>query len=114
VIESRMIEGAFGAPVASACVEFIVLLAIGIAVCGLLARPRRWSAHLGALAVMGVCGAWMGMEFAHLFGQAEWDAPKGLAAASFGAVGLAYLWRRLHPPPASDGGGDIAIHRSHA
>jgi hypothetical protein len=111
---STTIMGALGVSAFSACIEFTAFFAIGLAAGLLLARPRSWSSHLGSLAVVGVCGAWMGAESAYLFGRAEWGGPEGLLAASLGAVGLAYLWRRLHPAPGSDAGGRVAIHQSHA
>jgi hypothetical protein len=106
-------DGAFGVSIAS-CIEFAVLLGIGLAAGWLFARPRKWSSHFGSLAVVSVCGAWMGAEFAHLFGRVDWDGAEGLASATLGAVALAYAWRRLHPPPESDAGEGVAIHQPHA
>lgn len=77
----------------------------------LLARPRGRAGWSSSLSMIGVCGAWMGAEFAHLFRQAEHGSADELAAAAIGALWLAYAWRRLHPVEAGD---DIAIHQSHA
>ncbi len=109
---SAMFGGALGVSAVS-CIEFIVFLVIGLAAGWLFAGPHRWSSHFSSLAVVSVCGAWMGAEFAHLFGRADWDGAGGLAAAMLGSVGLAYAWRRLHPPPLK-AGEIIVIHHPHA
>jgi hypothetical protein len=106
-------NGALTASALSSCIQFIVFLAMGAAAGWLLSRPRRWSSWSSSLSMIGVCGAWMGAEFAHLFGQAERGGADELATAALGAFALAYAWRRLHPP-APEAGGDIAMRQSHA
>jgi hypothetical protein len=109
---TAMIDGAFGASVFSSCVQFAIFLAIGVATGWLLTRPRKWCAWSNSLSMIGVCGAWLGAEFTHLFGQGARSGVDQLAAAALGAFALAYAWRRLHPAPeASD---DIAMRHSHA
>ncbi|MDJ0447990.1 hypothetical protein [Methylocystis sp. JR02] len=108
---SAMFDEAFSASALFPCVQFVSFLAIGAMVGWLLARPRRRAGWSSSLSMIGVCGAWMGAEFAHLFRQAEHGSADELAAAAIGALWLAYAWRRLHPVEAGD---DIAIHQSHA
>ncbi len=97
------LDSALGASAVSCVVRFLVFLILGGAVGWLLAGPDRWRQWPASLAIVGVCGAWMGAEFAHLFGQAEMGSEQTLVAALAGAVGLAYAWRRHHPAAAGDG-----------
>lgn len=91
------LDSALGASALSCIVRFLVFLILGGAVGWLLAGPVRWRHWPSSLAIVGVCGAWMGAEFAHLFGQAEMGSEQTLVAAVAGSVALAYAWRRHHP-----------------
>lgn len=89
-------EGALQAA-ASLNFQFVAYLLMGLAVGWLLDRPGHVTEAFATLALVGVCGAWLGAEFAYLFGQAPRGSAHQLVAALIGAVILAYAWRRLHP-----------------
>ncbi len=105
---------ALGAPSATAQLQFLVFLVMGVAIGWVLAERPRWSLRCASMIVMAVCGAWLGAEFAHLFGQAETGGRHQLAAAAIGAAALAYLWRRWHRRPQRGSDGDIALEPPHA
>jgi uncharacterized membrane protein YeaQ/YmgE (transglycosylase-associated protein family) len=112
----EIFDAAFGVGVnaaLSALVEFLVYVVMGVSAGWLLARPRRMNPWFTSLALVGVCGAWLGAEIAHLFGQAPRGGSEQFVAALIGAGALAYAWRKWHPRPPSDGV-DVAIHRRHA
>ncbi|MGJ0505706.1 MAG: hypothetical protein ACR652_00955 [Methylocystis sp.] len=92
-----LLDAAQGAPVVSCVVQFFVFLALGGAVGWVFSGVRLWRAWSASLAIVGVCGAWMGAEFARLFGQAQSGSQPTLVAAVIGALGLGYAWRRHHP-----------------
>jgi uncharacterized membrane protein YfcA len=98
------LDSALGASALSCVVRFLVFVILGGVVGWLLAGPIRWRHWPASLAVIGICGAWLGAEFAHLFGQAEMGSEQTLLAALLGSVGLAYVWRRHHPEPPDDDG----------
>ncbi|PPD45373.1 MAG: hypothetical protein CTY15_04695 [Methylocystis sp.] len=77
--------------------QFLAFLVLGALVATLIARPRALSEGFVALAVVGVSGAWLGAEIAHLFGQADRGGTHQFAAALIGAAILSVAWRRLHP-----------------
>ncbi|WP_457796699.1 hypothetical protein [Methylocystis sp. S23] len=107
------IDAALGASQYASFVHFLAFLIIGVIVGGLLAQPREICAWTFSLAMMGVCGAWLGAEFAHLFGQVESGGANQLIAASVGAWALVYVWRRMRrPAPSPDAG--VAIQPPHA
>jgi uncharacterized membrane protein YeaQ/YmgE (transglycosylase-associated protein family) len=94
------LDTALSASAVTSLAYFLAFLILGGAVGWLMAGParrRHWSA---SLAIVGVCGAWMGAEFACLFGQAQMGSEQTMVAAVAGAVGLAYAWRRHHPEPS--------------
>lgn len=103
----------FDATASSAPMQFLAFLVIGFAVGGFFAWPRRWSSASTPLAVIAVCGAWLGGEFACLFGEAEKGGLNQFVVALMGAGALAYAWRRFHPP-SRDEATDIAMPGSHA
>lgn len=106
-----VLEAVAGASATSLNVQFVAYLLIGMCVGWLLTRPCRWNSWCTSLALVGVCGAWLGAEVAHLFGQAESGSAHQFVAALIGAGALAYFWRRLHPRPDE---GDVAIRQSDA
>lgn len=69
---------------------------MGLAIGWLLGAPRRAGHWSPALAIMGVCGAWLGAETACLIGQAARGSATEFVAALLGAAALAYAWRRRH------------------
>lgn len=93
----NFLDAALGASAVTSLVRFATFLILGVGTGWVLAGRARWRRWPGALAVMGVCGAWMGAEAACLFGQAEMGSQTALLAAILGAVGLACAWRRHHP-----------------
>jgi uncharacterized membrane protein YeaQ/YmgE (transglycosylase-associated protein family) len=107
------IDAALGASEFAFFIHFLVFLVTGGAAGFLFASPRRWDASTCSLAIIGVCGAWLGAEFAHLFGWVESGGAYQLLAAAAGACGLVYAWRRAHRP-APDPDAVIAIHEPHA
>ncbi len=104
------LDAALGASASSLHVQFAAFLIMGLAAGWLLGQPRRWGVWSPTLAIMGVCGAWLGAEVACLIGQAARGGATEFAAASLGAAGLAYAWRRRHPP-SSDRKDHIALGR---
>jgi uncharacterized membrane protein YeaQ/YmgE (transglycosylase-associated protein family) len=106
-------DAAFGAGVLSEPVEFLAYLVMGVLVGWLMARPCGVNPWFASLALMGVCGAWMGAEFAYLFGQAPRGGSEQFLAAMIGAGALAHAWRKWHPRPALESSG-IAVHQRHA
>lgn len=97
----RELFAAFDGATAS-LVQFAAFLLMGAAAGWLLARSherKKWSAPL---AMIGVCGAWMGAELACLFGQVDRGGAEQFLAALIGAGGLAYAWRRYHPNDVSE------------
>jgi uncharacterized membrane protein YeaQ/YmgE (transglycosylase-associated protein family) len=106
-------NAAFGVSSSSSLVQFIAFLLMGAFVGWLFNDPRHGAPCCLALAIVGVCGAWLGGEIACLLGRVDRGGWDDFAAAMAGAAALAYLWRRHHPPEiALDG--DIAARRSHA
>ncbi len=104
---------ALGASASSLHVQFAAFVIMGLAVGGALGRARSHWAWSPALAIMGVCGAWLGAEVYCLFGQAERGSGSEFVAAFLGALWLAYVWRRYHPE-AQDERTDIAVPRINA
>ncbi|QGM98784.1 hypothetical protein [Methylocystis parvus] len=89
---------------------FPFLMIIGAAIGCALARPLRLCAWTTSLAMMGVCGAWMGAEVAYLFGRVEIGGVHQFLAAVVGAGLFAYVWRRAHQPVAVDPDSGVALH----
>jgi uncharacterized membrane protein YeaQ/YmgE (transglycosylase-associated protein family) len=106
-------EGFFGASGMSQPMGFPGSLVVGVMVGWLLARPCRISSWFASLALIGVCGAWLGGETAHLFGWAPKGGVEQFLAGMVGAAALAHAWRKWHPRP-SEGDPDVAIHERHA
>ena len=100
-----IIDAAIGAS-ASYNLQFLAYLLMGLLVGWVLTQPRKWGPAFTSLALVGVCGAWLGAEFAHLFGQAERGGSGQFSAAIIGSVAFAYTWRRLH---RSRRGPDVAM-----
>lgn len=75
---------------------FLLLFAIGVLSGCVFARPLKPCAWTASLAMMGVCGAWLGAEFAYLFGQAAPGGGEQLVVAALGGGALAYAHRRAH------------------
>ncbi len=97
------LDSAPGASALSCLVLFLVFLILGGGAGWLLAGPIRWRQWPTSLSIVGVGGAWMGAEFAHLVGQAEMGSEPTIIAALIGAVALTYAWRRRHPEAPDDG-----------
>lgn len=110
---AEILAAALGVPASSPYVQFAAFLMMGLAVSWLFEQPRGLSSWSPSLAMIGVCGAWLGAEFAYLIGQAERGGEEQFLAALIGAAALAHAWRRFHPR-SSDDGHDVAIQRSHA
>ncbi|WP_363348394.1 hypothetical protein [Methylocystis echinoides] len=107
-----LLDAALGASASSPHVQFAAFVLIGLAVGWVLvcARPLRLRALSPAVAIMGVCGAWLGSEAACLLGQVPRGGGVALAGGLIGAAALCYAWRRRHPE-RPDGPDHIALGR---
>lgn len=94
----EFLDAALGASASSLHVQFAAFVIMGLAVGWGLGQSGRWGGWSPTLAIMGVCGAWLGAEMACLIGQATRGGATEFAAAFLGAAALAYAWRRRHPP----------------
>ncbi len=94
----ELLDAALGAPASSPHVQFAAFLFMGLAVGWALGQSRRWAGWSPTLAIMGVCGAWLGAETTCLIGQATRGSASEFVGAFLGAAALAYAWRRRHPP----------------
>lgn len=109
----EFLSAALRAMASSPYAQFVAFLIMGLAVGWLLCGPgwaRTWSA---TLAIMGVCGAWLGAEIACLIGQADRGSASEFVAALLGAGALVIAWRRRHPH-RPDGSDHIALGRINA
>jgi uncharacterized membrane protein YeaQ/YmgE (transglycosylase-associated protein family) len=106
-------DAAFGVSSSSSPVQFAVFLLMGALVGWLFNDPLHGAPCCLALAIVGVCGAWIGGEIACLLGRVDRGGWDDFIAALVGAAALAYLWRRHHPPEMTFDE-DIAARRSHA
>lgn len=97
-----LLDSALGVSALTSLAYFLSFLILGGAVGWLMAGPARRRHWPASLAIVGVCGAWMGAEFTCLLGQAQMGSQQTMVAAVAGAVGLAYAWRRYHPEPSGD------------
>jgi uncharacterized membrane protein YeaQ/YmgE (transglycosylase-associated protein family) len=106
-------DAAFGVSSSSSLVQFVVFLLMGALVGWLFNDPLHGAPCCLGLAIIGVCGAWIGGEIACLLGRVERGGWDQFSSAMIGAAALAYLWRRHHPPETTFNG-DIAAPGSHA
>jgi uncharacterized membrane protein YeaQ/YmgE (transglycosylase-associated protein family) len=91
-------DAAIGLSASSSLFQFAAFLLMGALVGWLLNDPLHGGACCAPLAIVAVCGAWFGGEFAVLFGRADRGSLNDFAAAFVGAAALAFLWRRRHAP----------------
>jgi uncharacterized membrane protein YeaQ/YmgE (transglycosylase-associated protein family) len=97
----------------SSLVQFAAFLLIGAVVGWLLNDPLHGGACCPPIAIIGVCGAWIGGEAAVLIGRVDRGGWNEFAAAVIGAMALAWFWRRHHAP-VSPLDRDIAARPPHA
>lgn len=106
-------DAAIGLSASSSLFQFAAFLLMGALVGWLLNDPLHGGPCCAPLAIVGVCGAWIGGEFAVLFGRAARGGWNDFAAAFLGAAALAYVWRRRHAPETHFDQ-DIAARGPHA